>query len=188
MPVIVVLPSSKRDKSRVKRAQDPSRQTYKELMEKSGAQDIYNLSASNRNSFVGTEENLPASEDEAAAVAKAIGYKAPLARSASPLAQVQTPPSKSGDAVASAEEEQQSPGVVMRSPTLLNSGSPGNDDPTNSDGDSTGCMSTDGNASDTIKLKETTSTAGLGGVATVELGSAETAETPDATSQRDTTT
>ena len=130
VPVIVVRPSSKRDKSRVKRAQDPSRQTYKDLLEKSGPQGGHIVS--NRNSFILEEDTIPASDDEAAAVAAAIGYKPQ--HEPSPLAQVQAVPrelnprastsSLGGDPDSNLGDDLRSPGVVMKSPHLGNLDSP----------------------------------------------------------------
>jgi hypothetical protein len=119
VPVIVVLPSSKRDKSRVKRAQDPNRQGYKDLLEKSGPQLGYNMSA--RNSFIAPEDTQPVTNTESAAVAKAVGYSQPL--ESSPLAQVYTAPVHSDDA-RSSKEDQRDPGVVMKSPRLQHLESP----------------------------------------------------------------
>ncbi|KAF2743095.1 hypothetical protein M011DRAFT_471634 [Sporormia fimetaria CBS 119925] len=130
VPVIVVLPSSKRDKSRVKRAQDPSRQGYKDLLEKSGPQAGYNLAGSSRNSLVLPDDALaPASRDEAHAVAKAIGYKAPT--DGSPLAQVQTPGSTQDQSESGSQPR--SPGVVMKSPTLRDLDSPESTDSSSSE-------------------------------------------------------
>lgn len=131
VPVIVVRPSSKRDKSRVKRAQDPSRQTYKDLLEKSGPQGGHIVS--NRTSFILEEDTIPASDFEAAAVAAAIGYKPQL--EPSPLAQVQavtrevdpraSTPSLGGDLDGNlGVDDPRSPGVVMKSPHLGNLDSP----------------------------------------------------------------
>lgn len=122
VPVIVVRPSSKRDKSRVKRAQDPNRHAYKDLLEKSGAHGSHMLDAGNRNSFIAEEDIHPVSDDEAAAVAAAIGYKPAL--EAHPLAQVQTASADDDERTASALEGLRSPGVVMKSPELQNLDSP----------------------------------------------------------------
>ncbi|KAF2872042.1 hypothetical protein BDV95DRAFT_571272 [Massariosphaeria phaeospora] len=126
VPVIVVRPSSKRDKARAKRALDPNRHAYRDLLEKSGGLDP-------SENFT-PEGHHPASDDEAAAVAAAIGYKVPL--EASPLSQVQIAPipehddkeSGSGISVdtssASATEFPQSPEVLLKSPELQNLDSP----------------------------------------------------------------
>jgi nucleotide-binding universal stress UspA family protein len=132
VPVIVVLPSSKRDKSRVKRAQDPSRQEYKNLLEKSGSQGGYNLSASNRNSFIAPEDTQNASTEESNAVADAVGYKRLV--ETSPLAQVQTPPEQGDDTTATMQEEQDV-GNLLKSPTLQNLDSPETSDASSSDGE-----------------------------------------------------
>ncbi|KAF2191313.1 adenine nucleotide alpha hydrolases-like protein [Zopfia rhizophila CBS 207.26] len=147
VPVIVVRPSSKRDKARVKRAQDPARHGYKDILEKSGPQGGHILDVSHRNSYIAEEEIQPASDDEAAAVAAAIGYKQTL--DASPLAQVQTVTPDvdentlqsvvSGDAgFVSAMEDLRSPGVVMKSPELQNLDSPELSELSSSDDDQGG--------------------------------------------------
>ncbi|KAH7139229.1 hypothetical protein B0J11DRAFT_516373 [Dendryphion nanum] len=154
VPVIVVRPSSKRDKSRVKRAQDPSRQTYKDLLEKSGPQGGHIVS--NRNSFIAEEDTIPASDDEAAAVAAAIGYKPQL--EPSPLAQVHAAPATSHEVNPRAStpslngdtegnlgfDDLRSPGVMMKSPHLQNLDSPeiSDDDSSSGDDDDQGVIPT----------------------------------------------
>jgi hypothetical protein len=69
IPVIVVRPSTKRMKKKKKRLANPSRRNYDSILEKARAG--YSLDKTNRNSIVGP---LPvATDQEAAAVAKAIG-------------------------------------------------------------------------------------------------------------------
>ncbi|KAF2280283.1 adenine nucleotide alpha hydrolases-like protein [Westerdykella ornata] len=127
VPVIVVLPSSKRDKSRVKRAQDPTRHGYKDLLEKSGPQLGYSLPASSRNSLA-----LP----ESAATSVAIGHSQPI--EASPLAQSEAASESVGSVSTRSEadpEEPRSPGVVMKSPHLQNLETPDLSDASSSEGD-----------------------------------------------------
>lgn len=140
VPVIVVRPSSKRDKARVKRAQDPNRHGYKDILEKSGPQGGYVFDPSARNSIVVPEEVQPASEDEAAAVAAAIGYRPAL--EASPLAQIQIARDISSDNTASGFDDLRSPGVVMKSPELQNLDSPEISDISSSEEEEQGGVST----------------------------------------------
>lgn len=133
VPVIVVRPSSKRHKARNKRALDPNRHAYKDLLEKSG----HLLDVDSRN--LNADDSQQASEDEAAAVAAAIGYK-PTAGS-SPLVQAQAAPADAETKTAASEETNQSPtlddlkspGVVMKSPELQNLDSPDISDSSSSD-------------------------------------------------------
>lgn len=133
VPVIVVLPSSKRDKSRVKRAQDPSRQGYKDLLEKSGPQGGYTLTASSRNSLVLPDDarsaSRPSSRGESPAVHEATGSNKRI--EASPLAQVESVGSRSE----ADPEEPRSPGVVMTSPQLQSLESPELSDSGSSEGE-----------------------------------------------------
>lgn len=117
MPVIVVRPSSKRDKARNKRALDPNRHAYKDLLEKSGT--LIDTDARNVYTETSRPQSRQASEDEAAAVAAAIGYR-PL--EGSPLAQSQTIPVNLDAAFA--DQDLKSPGIVMKSPELQNLESP----------------------------------------------------------------
>jgi hypothetical protein len=79
IPVIVVRPSTKRMKKKKKRMADPSRRNYNTILEK--ARGGYSLDKIARNSIIGP---LPSATDqEAAAVAKAIGV--PKNFEASPL-------------------------------------------------------------------------------------------------------
>ena len=130
VPVIVVRPSSKRDKARVKRQLDPGRHTYKDLLGKTAGGHF--LDHDHLNNFI-AEETQPASDDEAAAVAAAIGFKPPV--EASPLSQIHTPPaeteSKTPGSTDSTDpgfttvpDDARSPGVIMKSPELQNLDSP----------------------------------------------------------------
>jgi nucleotide-binding universal stress UspA family protein len=96
IPVIVVRPNSQRARTKRKRQKDPSRHGYKDLLDKAGADgsDI----------FVDVnEEGAPASDDEAAAVAAAIGIKTAREAKGSPLVKVQS---------AHVEEEVPTAGIV----------------------------------------------------------------------------
>jgi hypothetical protein len=123
-----VRPSSKRDKGRSKRANDPNRQGYKEILAKSESLPDVN---SPRNSYF-------ANEEEAATVG---GQKAkpkqPTTPDAHPLAQVEHAESSEGDEEEEDEEDEldtatstligddlRSPGPMMKSPHLQNLDSP----------------------------------------------------------------
>lgn len=123
VPVIVVRPSSKRNKARTKRALDPNRHSYKDLLEKSG-----HMIDTDARSF--TADSQEASEDEAAAVAAAIGYR-PIG--GSPLVQTQTIAVNLDRTIA--DQDLKSPGVIMKSPELQNLESPEISDSSSSDED-----------------------------------------------------
>jgi nucleotide-binding universal stress UspA family protein len=131
VPVIVVRPSSKRNKARTKRALDPNRHAYKDLLEKSG-----HLIDTDARSFT-ADDSRQASEDEAAAVAAAIGYR-PLG--GSPLVQTQTVPVNLDRTIV--DQDLKSPGVVMKSPGLQNLESPEMSDLSSSDDEDEGGVPT----------------------------------------------
>jgi nucleotide-binding universal stress UspA family protein len=131
VPVIVVRPSSKRNKARSKRALDPNRHAYKDLLEKSG-----HLIDTDARSFT-ADDSRQASEHEAAAVAAAIGYR-PLG--GSPLVQTQTVPVNLDRTIA--DQDLKSPGVVMKSPELQNLESPEMSDLSSSDDEDEGGVPT----------------------------------------------
>lgn len=113
IPVIVVRPSTKRMKKKKKRLADPSRRNYDSILEK--ARGGYSLHKTNRNSIVGP---LPeATDQEAAAVAKAIGV--PKNFEATPLPRVVSArgdlTERSGSPVPSSPALSQR---VMKSPNL----------------------------------------------------------------------
>ena len=147
VPVIVVRPSSKRDKARSKRALDPGRHAYKDLLEKTTGGHI--LDSENLNNFI-TEEPQAASQAEAAAVAAAIGFKQPV--EASSLSQVQSLPadgeSKASGRVrrgtASSLDDPRNFGAVMKSPELQNLDSPELSDVSTSEEDDQGGVTTTG--------------------------------------------
>ncbi|KAF2813825.1 adenine nucleotide alpha hydrolases-like protein [Mytilinidion resinicola] len=138
VPVIVVRPSTKRDKAKQKRKAD-GRHAYKDILDKAAPMTGHILNMSHRNSFI-EEENLPASDDEAGAVAAAIGYKPSRGETIHPLAHVQSAPGNldspelrgehNGDV---SPDDFRSPGVVMKSPHLQNLDSPPLSDDSSSD-------------------------------------------------------
>ncbi|KAI9853851.1 MAG: hypothetical protein M1824_000831 [Vezdaea acicularis] len=125
VPVIVVRPSEKREKKRSKRHQKAAtRGSYLDILERSGARGSHVLDRANRDSIV--PEMSIASEQEAQAVAAAIGLppvyeklvggnrisssRRSSLRSDSELQEeLQSPTAPDGS---------ESPGVVMKSPTL----------------------------------------------------------------------
>lgn len=120
VPVIVVRPTSKRDKAKSKRTNDPDRQGYRELLAKSERLPDYD---SPRNRFF-------ANEDEAAAVARAIAAPKPAVETIHPLAQVERAQDSSGDELETGDsstmvgDDPRSPGPMMKSPHLQNLDSP----------------------------------------------------------------
>ncbi|OCL09462.1 adenine nucleotide alpha hydrolases-like protein, partial [Glonium stellatum] len=147
VPVIVVRPNSKRAKAKRKRYLDPNRHGYKDILDKSGSQGGHVLDLSHRNSLI-EEESQPASEDEAAAVAAAIGYRphldpSPLANiESAPLEEIEPASPDSPDSIRSgytggdsSPEDIRSLGVVMKSPELQNLDSPPESDVSSSEED-----------------------------------------------------
>lgn len=129
VPVIVVRPTSKREKKKKKRQADPSRRSYMDILELSGARGGHVLDPSNRNSIVA--ESGSATEKEARAVAAAIGLPTAYDKvdnDGSPLTKVQSGRSDYTSGPDSPNGEI-SPGdargpVVMKSPDLGNLESP----------------------------------------------------------------
>lgn len=120
--MIVVRPTSKRQKKKRKRQADPSRQHYLDILTKSEANSGHIVS--NRSSI--TEGTQVAPEVEAEAVAEAIGLPANYTPSVDPLAlskvhstrrNVTLPETVSPTDDASSDDLR-SPGVVMQSPSL----------------------------------------------------------------------
>jgi hypothetical protein len=116
VPVIVVRPSSKRDKARNKRANDPDRLGYKEMLAKS--ESLIDVSSSRSNS-VAPEERIP--------VASGFGNVQPP--EPSPLAQVHHAENSDDDrgismGVIVDVEDPRSPGALLKSPHLQNLDSP----------------------------------------------------------------
>ncbi|KAH0547976.1 hypothetical protein GP486_008282 [Trichoglossum hirsutum] len=126
VPVIVVRPTSKREKKKKKRQADPNRRGYLDILEKSAAESGKTGHVLERSSGEGTTgEQLPASEEEALAVAKAVGLKPGLeavlqathdAQSARTEAlESSTSPSPAESPVDELKSPG-SPGVVLKSP------------------------------------------------------------------------
>ncbi|KAF2025927.1 hypothetical protein EK21DRAFT_103573 [Setomelanomma holmii] len=132
VPVIVVRPTSKRDKARSKRANDPDRQGYRDILAKSESLIDVN---SPRNSFF-------ANDEEALALAAAMTNKQP-AETTHPLAQVAHAEESDDDRGMHALDDPRSPGVMMKSPHLQNLESPDfSDDPSSGEEDDDGGVST----------------------------------------------
>ena len=135
MPVIVVRPTSKRDKARSKRANDPDRQGYRDILAKSETLIDVN---SPRNSFF-------ANDEEALAVAAAAGNKQ-AAEPTHPLAQVAHAEESDEDqenTTSNTIDDPRSPGVMMKSPHLQNLDSPDfSDDPSSGEEEDEGGVST----------------------------------------------
>lgn len=77
MPVIVVRPNMQRSRGKRKRQQNPSRQGYRDLLDRAGPEG-HLLDEKHRYSvdhLGGREEERPASADESAAVAAALGVR-----------------------------------------------------------------------------------------------------------------
>lgn len=120
VPVIVVRPTSKRDKAKSKRTNDPDRQGYRELLAKSERLPEYD---SPRNTFF-------ANEDEAATVGATASTPKLVAETAHPLAQVEHAQDSSDEELETGNSDGQpgddprSPGPMMKSPHLQNLDSP----------------------------------------------------------------
>jgi len=136
VPVIVVRPSTKRDKAKQKRKAD-GRHGYKDILDKAAPMSGHILNMDHRKSLI-EEETRPVSHDEAGAVAAAIGYRPdhPRAhvRSVSRTAKSRSPDMRGGYGDSS-PDDMRSPGVVMKSPELLNLDSPPMSDLSSSDDD-----------------------------------------------------
>lgn len=146
MPVIVVRPNKQRAYSKRKREKDAARHGYRDLLDKAGKEDGVSghlLDGSNRGSQIfefseGGDIVEGSAEDEARAVAEAIGMKGRVGSHAetketrgSPLAKVQSAPSEDMDAATSPESEDGGSEVgspegqrVMKSPELQDLDSP----------------------------------------------------------------
>ena len=142
VPVIVVRPTSKREKKKKKRQADPSRRGYMDILERSGAKGGHVLDPSNRNSIVA--EAGTATEKEARAVAAAIGLPTAydkVENDGGPLVKVQSgrsdytsgpeSPSPTGGL---SPEDARGP-VVMKSPELGNLESPEGSESSDDDND-----------------------------------------------------
>ncbi|KAH6616286.1 hypothetical protein C7974DRAFT_41809 [Boeremia exigua] len=135
VPVIVVRPSSKRDKARSKRANDPNRLGYQEMLAKSESLlDVTTSPApSPRGSFIATDDQAAAVKASLQAQATQYTQRA----EPSPLAQVHHA-EESED-----EKDLRSPGSLLKSPELQNLESPDmSSDSSSDDEDRTGGVST----------------------------------------------
>jgi hypothetical protein len=146
VPVIVVRPTSKRDKARTKRANDPDRQGYREILAKSETLIDVN---SPRNSFF-------ANDEEALALAAATSAKQP-SEAPHPLAQVAHAEESDDDRETNANtlvDDPRSPGVMMKSPHLQNLDSPDfSDDPSSGEEDEGGVSARPSGASEIAQGK-----------------------------------
>lgn len=146
VPVIVVRPNKQRAYSKRKREKDAARHGYRDLLDKAGKEDGVSghlLDGSNRGSqiFEFTESGdivQGSAEDEARAVAEAIGMKGRMGSLAetrdtrsSPLVNVQSAPSEELDAVTTPDSEDGGSELgspeeqrVMKSPELQDLDSP----------------------------------------------------------------
>ncbi|KAB2577072.1 hypothetical protein BFW01_g2367 [Lasiodiplodia theobromae] len=146
VPVIVVRPTSKRAKTKRKRLQDPTRTGYRDLLDKSGAAGGHLLDTGHRHSLMLDELQQAATDEEAAAVAKAVGYNPPP--EPSPLGQddgqlgPQTPDSITNDPLMSGEnspdDARDDVGALMKSPELQNLDTPAVSSDEDSDDDDGG--------------------------------------------------
>ncbi|TKX26475.1 putative universal stress family protein [Elsinoe australis] len=154
VPVVVVRPSSKRDKKKRKRLKDPARRGYRDILDKSedAAEGGHLLDSRNRYSIIGTDVLSELSkrdeEEEARMVAEAIGYRPgqtvptgdgpPLSRVISGRSEVSNRSARSGSlgsAGSDVGEDLRSPvGKLMKSPELRDLDTPpGSDDDDSSD-------------------------------------------------------
>lgn len=88
IPVIVVRPNTQRARGKRRRQQDPLRHAYRDLLDKSGQEGGHILDSSSRNSI--DMDVSPASDDEATAVASAMGVKSFSEPKGSPLVNVES--------------------------------------------------------------------------------------------------
>lgn len=137
VPVIVVRPTSKRDKARTKRANDPSRLGYQEMLAKSESLlDITTTSASPRSSFIASDEQ--AATVKASLQPQNVQYTQPV--EPSPLAQVHRAEESEDETT---EKDPRSPGSLLKSPELRNLDSPDiSSDSSSDDEDGEGGVST----------------------------------------------
>ncbi|KIW08227.1 uncharacterized protein PV09_01155 [Verruconis gallopava] len=128
VPVIVVRPNMQRSRGKRKRQQDPTRQGYRDLLDRAGFEG-HILDEKNRYSvdyLGGKEEERPASTDESAAVAAAIGFRKQerSASKGSPLTKVE---SATTDVTTTTESEAGSESGnarLMKSPEMIGLESP----------------------------------------------------------------
>lgn len=138
VPVIVVRPSSKRDKKKKKRMQDPTRRGYRDILDKSDNATNYDapytLDPLHRLSIMpgdsmGTLADLERrdAEEEARMVAEAIGYRPsqidadghPLSRVTSARSDVSRRSARSARSGSFGSHRSESPDAALRSPSRL---------------------------------------------------------------------
>lgn len=136
VPVIVVRPTSKRAKTKRKRLQDPSRTGYRDLLDKSGAAGGHLLDTDHRHSLMLDEIQQAGNEDEAAAVAKAVGFVPPPDEDAPP----KTPDSITSGLVSgeNSPDDTRDIGPVLKSPELRNLDTPVDSEASEDDEDEDG--------------------------------------------------
>lgn len=140
VPVIVVRPSRKREAKKKKRLEDPSRQSYRDILDKSDdappGRGTHLLDEKNRLSIMGSElgalGRLDVHDDEARRVAEAIGYR-PVANIGEPheptgasssLSRLSSTRSENS----TADDVRSPPTRIMKSPSLGIMESPVNSD------------------------------------------------------------
>ena len=158
VPVIVVRPSSKREKKKRKRRADPSRRSYFDILEKSGGKGSQVLDKIEQEKQLGYS-TVEASEKEALEVARAIGI--PTEYSASTILRKSSMDSRDGHALTkvtsvrsdytSGPESPSPTGGMSPDPNFLDAQSPDLDD---ADSSSTS-EDEDGSASKTEPSAET---------------------------------
>jgi hypothetical protein len=125
VPVIVVRPNTQRARGKRKRERDPARHAYRDLLDKPGIGG-HLLDLSNRNSIDqlgGKEVERPASSDEGAAVAAAVGAKLNKSEGkGSPLVKVES--AKTDISESGTEQSPDAGARLMKSPELQNLESP----------------------------------------------------------------
>ncbi|KAK7516640.1 uncharacterized protein IWZ02DRAFT_454705 [Phyllosticta citriasiana] len=136
VPVIVVRPTSKRAKTKRKRLQDPSRTGYRDLLDKSGTAGGHLLDTDHRHSLMLDEIQQAGNEDEAAAVAKAVGFVPPPDEDLPP----KTPDSINSGLLSgeNSPDDTRDIGPVLKSPELRNLDTPVDSEVSDDDGDDEG--------------------------------------------------
>jgi len=153
VPVIVVRPLSKRDKKKRKRMQDPTRQGYRDILDKSEdvAEGGHILDQRHRRSMIGPDALADTAfhnpEEEARMVAEAIGYRSgvggasdgsPLTRVVSGRSEISTRSGRSASMGSygslEGDSDPRSPkAALMKSPELRDLDSPAGSDYDDSD-------------------------------------------------------
>jgi hypothetical protein len=128
VPVIVVRPTSKRDKAKGKRAQDPDRSKYKQMLQIS--EPLPDVNSPRNIFFANDEETLPRTGSMSSK---------PAPEATHPLKQVAHADSSEDDLVTNSStlvDDPRSPAQLMKSPNLQNLESPEfSDDPSSGDDD-----------------------------------------------------